>query len=307
MKRVGIVLCGGRSRRMGRPKALLPWFGRSLVEHAVATLRPAVDEVLVVTSRALAVEALVAPLGARVVVDREPDRGPLAALRDGLEAACADAAFVTSTDAPFLTRDHVDALFVRALRERARGEAVRAVAPVAEGFVQVLSAVYPGTAWRDAEALLAAGIALPVVLLERLGFEAVEEPGTGGVAPWSGFNTPAAYLELARRRDPAATASVEWREDGAVAVVRTVPIGRLGEVVRAAAPRAAGAPSGTTAGTGASVTWRIELAGERLGVPFDPELPVGPGDRVVVEAGSTTLPAADAAPPSRPTAPSDPA
>ena len=40
MKRAGIVLCGGRSQRMGRPKALLPWFGRSLIEHTVATLAP---------------------------------------------------------------------------------------------------------------------------------------------------------------------------------------------------------------------------------------------------------------------------
>lgn len=287
MKRVGIVLCGGRSRRMGRPKALLPWFGRSLVEHAVATLRPAVDEVLVVTSPSLAVDALVRPLGARVVVDREPDRGPLAALRDGLAAARADAAFVTGTDSPFLTRDHVEALFARALRGHARGEPVRAVAPVAEGFVQVLSAVYPGTAWREADALLAAGIALPVVLLERLGFEVAEATGADAIAPWTGFNTPAAYLALARRRDPAATAIVEWRRaDGGADRLR-VPIGRLGEVVRAAAA------SAMEPGALGATAWRVELAGEDLGRDFDPALPVGPGERVRVEAFARSTPVGD--------------
>ena len=32
MSRAGIVLCGGRSSRMGRAKAWLPWFGGALVE-----------------------------------------------------------------------------------------------------------------------------------------------------------------------------------------------------------------------------------------------------------------------------------
>lgn len=31
---LGAILCGGPSRRMGTPKALLPWNGRTLLEHA---------------------------------------------------------------------------------------------------------------------------------------------------------------------------------------------------------------------------------------------------------------------------------
>ena len=132
MKRAGIVLCGGRSQRMGRPKALLPWFGRTMIEHVVGLLSARVDEILVVTSSAL---TLPASLAARVVVDREPERGPLAALRDGLAAARAERAFVTSSDAPFLTSDHVDALFAEA---EAHG---RAAAVRADGFLQALLAV----------------------------------------------------------------------------------------------------------------------------------------------------------------------
>ena len=35
MRQTGIVLCGGGSSRMVRPKALLPWRGRTLMETVV--------------------------------------------------------------------------------------------------------------------------------------------------------------------------------------------------------------------------------------------------------------------------------
>ena len=34
-----VVLAGGRSSRMGEPKALLDWHGQTAVEHAVAVVR----------------------------------------------------------------------------------------------------------------------------------------------------------------------------------------------------------------------------------------------------------------------------
>ena len=71
MSTAAIVLCGGKSTRMGRDKAWLPWAGVPMVSHVVATLRPLVDEVIVVSSRDLALPAL----DATVVRDREPALG----------------------------------------------------------------------------------------------------------------------------------------------------------------------------------------------------------------------------------------
>lgn len=282
MKRAAIVLCGGQSRRMGRPKALLPWFGRTLIEHVLATLEDCVDERIVVTSEALSLGALA--LAARVVVDREPARGPLAGLRDGLEATTAEQVFVTACDSPFLTVEHVERLFARAR------SGARAAAPVADGFVQVLSAVYPGGAGREAAALLAAGISSPTALLERIGFDAVGHDSAGSPedpAPWTGFNTPEAYLALARRRDPAATALVEWRREAAIGGAETdvgrdrvraagrrdVSIGRLDEVLARAVSPDERLPNGSL---------RVVLAEGALAPDADGGLPIGPGEIVRV-------------------------
>ena len=51
-----ILLCGGRSTRMGRAKAWLPWRGRPLVVHVACVLRRVVGELVVVRSAELDLE-----------------------------------------------------------------------------------------------------------------------------------------------------------------------------------------------------------------------------------------------------------
>ena len=284
MTRAGLVLCGGRSSRMGRAKAWLPWFGRTLIEHVVDQLRPVVDEVIVVTSEALDLP----PLSARVVRDREPERGPLAGLRDGLGETTADRVFVTGTDAPFLTSDFVARML----------EVGRPCAPVAEGHVQVLCAVYPGSAAKDAARLLAAGVSRPLRLLESLDFEAIEWKADGDAArvsardgsapvgargpleapPWRGFNTPEAYLEGVRSVDPHASAEIELLGRAALRVEQTLqraPVGTLGELL-ALWPETLGlVEQGRVARAHLASLGGRDLVRD-LGVP------VGPGERVSI-------------------------
>ncbi len=220
MSRAGVVLCGGRSSRMGRAKAWLPWFGTSMIEHVVARLLPVVDEVVVVTSRELDLPKL----AAHIVVDRESDHGPLAGIRDGLAAATADHAFVTSVDAPFLEADFVKGMFAVG----------GAVAPVEDDYVQVLSAIYPcKVASKKADELLSRGIRRPLRLLEELGYKPLEAASSQDPPAWKGFNTPKEYLDAIRSRDPSATAEIEFlgRAARRVANARTrLPVGTLGEI-----------------------------------------------------------------------------
>jgi molybdopterin-guanine dinucleotide biosynthesis protein A len=267
VRRAGIVLCGGRSSRMGRAKAWLPWFGRTMIEHVVESLRPAVDEVIVVTSASLDLPAL----DVRVVVDREEGRGPLAGIREGLAAANAERAFVTSTDVPFLTTRYVERLFAHA----------GAVAPVAEERVQVLSAVYPCAAWSQADALLERGIARPLALLESVGYTPLDGPVSSEAPAWRGFNTPGEYLDCARAVDPAASAELELLGRAALGSdrrVRSVPIGTLSELLADAPPELK-----ILEGDRVAPAFLVSLGGRDL--VRNALVPIGPGERVSVIDG----------------------
>jgi molybdopterin-guanine dinucleotide biosynthesis protein A len=67
----GIVLCGGQSSRMGRPKAWLPFGDELMLPRVVRLLSEVVSEAVVVAAPEQDVPAL--PEGVAVV--RDPERG----------------------------------------------------------------------------------------------------------------------------------------------------------------------------------------------------------------------------------------
>jgi molybdenum cofactor guanylyltransferase len=94
----GAVLAGGRSVRFGRNKALHQLGGRRFIEHAVESLSPFCDPVLVVVNE-------VAPyldLGFTLVRDIIPHQGPLGGIYTALVFSINDWVFVKATDMPFL-------------------------------------------------------------------------------------------------------------------------------------------------------------------------------------------------------------
>jgi molybdopterin-guanine dinucleotide biosynthesis protein A len=103
----GIVLCGGQSSRMGRPKAWLPFAGETMLGRVVRLLGTVVSPVVVVAAPGQDVPPL--PAGVAVVRDPERGRGPLQGLAAGLSAlpARTRTAFVSSCDVPFLRPDFV--------------------------------------------------------------------------------------------------------------------------------------------------------------------------------------------------------
>ena len=122
----GIVLAGGKSSRMGRPKALLPIGpdGETFFDRITGTLiKGGVEEVVVVVGAdADAVRAAVAPGSTRVRLITNPDyeRGQLTSLLAGLrtiDRPGVSAALVTLIDSPLISVESVERL-IRTRREK---------------------------------------------------------------------------------------------------------------------------------------------------------------------------------------------
>lgn len=148
----GVVLAGGRSSRMGTPKAALEWHGSTLLRRTLGVLARVVDGPLLVV-RAPGQPLPEIPLRTDVVEDPEEGLGPLQGIAAGLAALTgrAQIAFVCSTDLPFLHPVFVH----RVLGGLTDG--IDVVLPVTRGFPQPLAAAYRVTLAPLVAELVAAG------------------------------------------------------------------------------------------------------------------------------------------------------
>ena len=94
----GVILAGGKSRRMGQNKALLQLGADSLIEHVIRRMRRATDELLLITNA----PAEYAHLGLPMHNDIIPDTGALGGIYTGLMHASHDAVLCVACDSPFL-------------------------------------------------------------------------------------------------------------------------------------------------------------------------------------------------------------
>jgi molybdenum cofactor guanylyltransferase len=220
----GVVLAGGRSSRMGAPKAGLEWHGSTLLYRTAAVVGRAVDgPVLVVAAPGQELPEL--PAGVVVVEDPVEGLGPMQGLAAGLAAVedRADAAFVCSTDLPFLHPAYVRRV-LGALTEDV-------VLPVARGFRQPLAAAYrTGIAGLVAD-LLAQGNTRPGMIFKHCAVTQLDDAALLTDAALAKYdpdlesvvnvNTPEDY-RAARDREPP---EVVVERSGVPRTVRAATIG----------------------------------------------------------------------------------
>ncbi|MGH7933041.1 MAG: molybdenum cofactor guanylyltransferase, partial [Candidatus Binataceae bacterium] len=110
-----VILAGGRSARMGQPKATLRFGGAMLLERTITELKRQFDDIVVVAAPAAAETFPVKPVidqFERVTLLRDASAfgGPAGALRTGLLAARHDRVFACSCDLPLLDAEVARAL-----------------------------------------------------------------------------------------------------------------------------------------------------------------------------------------------------
>jgi molybdopterin-guanine dinucleotide biosynthesis protein A len=217
MKVGGVVLCGGRSSRMGQPKAWLPFGDELMLQRIVRVMREVVGPVVVVAAPGQDVPVL--PAGVEIVRDEIGGKGPLAGLAAGLTAleGKADAAYLSSCDVPFLRPE-----FVRRVIEllqpnlpapfsareggasplsasgRGLGEGSPAICvPRVGGYHHPLAAVYRVGVLPHVRELLAAERLRPVFLFDTVPTRVVEPAELADVDPefasLRNLNTPEDY------------------------------------------------------------------------------------------------------------------
>jgi molybdopterin-guanine dinucleotide biosynthesis protein A len=144
---LGFVVAGGRSLRMGRDKALLPWGDVALIDHAIARLRRVCDEVRILSGE----DDRYADRGLRVIRDALPGAGPLAGVLAGLEGLeHAAAGLFLAVDLPL-----VPVALLQRLTELSQGH--DAAVPVTAEGAHPLCAVYRGACAEPIRRRLAAG------------------------------------------------------------------------------------------------------------------------------------------------------
>jgi molybdopterin-guanine dinucleotide biosynthesis protein A len=133
MEQAGYVLVGGRSSRMGRDKALLPFRGKTLAEHVAGAVAEAAGSVTLVGD-----PEEYGFLGLPVIPDRLQGAGPLAGIQAALQASEAGWNLVVACDMP-----GINAEFLARLLDAAKSQNSDCLLPAGRSDLpEPLCAVY---------------------------------------------------------------------------------------------------------------------------------------------------------------------
>ena len=186
----GIVLCGGKSSRMGEPKATLRFGAETMLQRVVRLLATVVSPIIVVAARGQPLPAL--PGEVSVARDQREAKGPLEGIRAGLSALpeSVDAAYITSCDVPLLVPAFVERMIVLI------GDHDIAVMEI-DGFPHPLSAIYRRDTLPHVESLLAQDRLRPAFLFDAVRTRRVKPEEVTAVDPdlrtLRNLNTPDDY------------------------------------------------------------------------------------------------------------------
>jgi molybdenum cofactor guanylyltransferase len=233
---------------MGTPKAALEWHGSTLLRRTVGIVaRAAGGPVVVVRAGGQDLPGL--PATVTVIDDPREGKGPVQGIAAGLSALAgkAEAAFVTSTDLPFLHPAYVR----RVLRALDEADDLDVALPVAHGYQQPLAAAYRTGLAGLAERLVKEDRLRPAFLFAECAVTRLDDaalltdpvlaaldPGLDSVL---NVNTPDEYQAARERPAPEVTVQL------------------FGALARAGRPRG---PHAVQAAT-------VQAAADAVGLPFD--------------------------------------
>ena len=184
----GLVLAGGRSRRMGRDKATLEIGGETQLARAVALLERHLPRVYV--SVRADQRADPARAGYALIEDREPDLGPVAGILAALETHADAAWLVLACDLPKVD----DATVATLLANVDACQPVTAFRSSGDGLPEPLCAVWQPSSRALVREQLGRDVRCPRKMLIRAGVPLIEQPHPEAL---DNVNTPADLARVA--------------------------------------------------------------------------------------------------------------
>ena len=174
----GIILCGGRSTRMGRDKASVAFGDETMLDRITRIVGTVADELIVVGRRDQEVST---------VHDRVEDEGPLEGIATGLAASKTDLNIVVACDMPLISPAVLHAL-IDAIGDH------EACVGVIEDQVRPFPGIYRAELKDAAASLLASGERRVTALLAKSRLRAISSDELRRVDPdldtYTGCNTP---------------------------------------------------------------------------------------------------------------------
>jgi molybdopterin-guanine dinucleotide biosynthesis protein A len=223
-KAAAVILTGGKSSRMGSPKALLLFDGEPLVLHLVRALNRLFSEVVVVAAPGEQFAELSSLLRSQpnepnkpnepnvtIVRDEVAYQGPVGGIYYGLEAARGEFCFVTSCDVPFLNASLISHLLSQI-------SDCDVVVPYWQERFQPLCAIYRRSVAPLLKEQLERGELRPIFLFDKVRTRKVEEEEIRRFDPdgvsFFNMNGPEEYQAAVAiwkksRQAPALTCTVE--------------------------------------------------------------------------------------------------
>lgn len=157
-----IILTGGKSSRMGRPKSTVKYRGEELIRYPLQLANYFNSPVVIAAG-----DLVFAQTGLTVVKDLLPVRAPIAGIHAGLKASCTDWNLVLACDMPHVTADFISLLLPEAKTP------VKLVMPFHDGYPEPLCALYHRDLAAEIEVLSREQKFSPLDLLDRTVHEKV--------------------------------------------------------------------------------------------------------------------------------------
>jgi len=177
----GLVLAGGKSRRMGRDKALLERDGQSQLAYLVGLLDVCVDRVFVSTSPDQVEDAERSQY--EQIVDRYEDLGPVAGILSALETHPQVDWLVVACDLPNVNEQTIRHL----LEQRDHQSPFTAYTSSHDGLPEPLCAVYHSGCTDIVQQFVTEGINCPRKILIRSESQLLDQPDPRSL---DNINTP---------------------------------------------------------------------------------------------------------------------